>query len=177
MNAKIRSGAGGEHAASAESPERIGERGYEGRSPGHEEKDVDVVSLFTIVILLFLSCVIIFLVVSGMMLYFKAHEPAKTSGQANLPVTRAGEFPKPRLEVKGSADLAKLRAAEEADLNYYGWVDRSAGTVRIPIDHAMQLLLERGLPDVGAGQTPLSLMQARPAETAPPPRLKMPDEP
>jgi hypothetical protein len=40
----------------------------------------------------------------------------------------------------------------------------------------MQLLLDRGLPDVGAGQTPLSLMQARPAETASPPRLNRPNE-
>jgi hypothetical protein len=171
MNAKINDEASTGQTESAESPETIDERRGEPSNHRHEEKDVDVFSLFTIVFLLFLSCVIIFLVVSGMMLYFKAHEPAKTSGQANLPVTRAGEFPKPRLEVKGSADLARLRAAEEADLNSYGWVDRSAGTVRIPIDRAMQLLLERGLPDVGGGQTPLSLMQARPAETATPPRL------
>ena len=138
---------------------------------GHEQKDVDVFSLFTVALFLFLSGVIIFVVVWGMVHYFKFHEPAKTAGQANIPVTKAGEFPKPRLEVKGSADLTKLRAAEEADLNSYGWVDQKSGTVRLPIDRAMQLILERGLPDVGSGQTPLSLMQARPAETAPPPRL------
>jgi len=140
-------------------------------NPGHEQKDVDVFSLFTIALLLFVSCLIVFLVVGGMMRYFKFHEPAKTSGEANIPVTRVGEFPKPRLEVKASADLAKLRAAEEANLDSYGWIDQSSGTVRIPIDRAMQLILQRGLPDVGAGQTPLSLMQARPAESATPPRL------
>jgi hypothetical protein len=137
----------------------------------HERKDVDVLSLLTIASLLFFSCMIIFLVVSGMMHYFKLHEPAKTAGQANLPVTSSEEFPKPRLQIKGAVDLAKLRAAEEANLDSYGWIDRSSGTVRIPIDRAMQLLLERGLPDVGAGQTPLSLMQARPAESATPPQL------
>src|SRR5436853_74647 len=68
-------------------------------------------------------------------------------------------------------DLANLRAAEEADLDSYGWIDRNSGTVRIPIDRAMQLLLERGLPDVGTGQTPLSLMQSRPGESATPPQL------
>jgi hypothetical protein len=137
----------------------------------HERKDVDVRSLISIAFLLFLSCVIIFFVVWGMMHYFKLHEPAKTAGQTNLPVTTAEEFPKPRLQVKGAIDLAKLRAAEDANLDSYGWIDRNSGTVRIPIDRAMQLLLERGLPDVGAGQTPLSLMQARPAETATPPQL------
>jgi hypothetical protein len=138
---------------------------------GHEPKDVDVPSLHTIAFLLFFSCVIIFLVVWGMMHYFKLHEPAKTAGQANLPVTSSKEFPEPRLQIKGAVDLANLRAAEEANLDSYGWIDQNSGTVRIPIDRAMQLLLERGLPDVGAGQTPLSLMQARPAESATPPHL------
>ena len=137
----------------------------------HERKDVDVPSLLTIAVLLFFSCVIIFLVVWGMMHYFKLHEPARTAGQANLPVTSSEEFPNPRLQIKGAVDLANLRAAEEADLDSYGWVDRNSGTVRVPIDRAMQLLLERGLPDVGAGQTPLSLMQARPAENTTPPQV------
>jgi hypothetical protein len=137
----------------------------------HERKDVDVPALFTIAFLLLLSCIAIFIVVTLMMRYFTAHEPAVTAGQANIPATRAEEFPQPRLEVKSGASLAELRAAENTNLNSYGWIDRNAGTVRIPIDRAMQLLLNRGLPDVGAGQTPLSLMQARPAETATPLRL------
>jgi hypothetical protein len=141
----------------------------------HERKDIDVPSLFMIAVILLFSCVVIFIVVTAMMHYFKVHEPTKTSGQANLPVTSAGKFPKPRLQVNGAANLATLRAAEEADLLSYGWVNRDSGIVRVPIDRAMQLLLQRGLPDVGAGQTPLSLMQARPAETASPPRL--PDHP
>lgn len=137
----------------------------------HERKDVDVVSLFTIVLTLFVSCVVIFFVVAIMMHYFKSHEPSNTAGRANIPVTSSEGFPAPRLEVKSGANLSELRAAEEADLNSYGWVDRDAGKVRIPIDRAMKLIVERGLPDVGAGKTPLSLMQARPSETASPPRL------
>ena len=140
-------------------------------SHDHERKDVDVQALFGVAFLLLLSCITIFIGVTLMMRYFNAHEPAVTAGQANIPLTRAKEFPQPRLEVKPGASLAELRAAEDADLNSYGWIDRNAGTVRIPIDRAMQLILERGLPDVGAGKTPLSLMQARPTETASPPRL------
>src|SRR5919201_5078704 len=87
----------------------------------HERKDVDVTSLFMVVIILFVSCVVIFLVVTGMMHYFKLHEPPKTAGQANIPATRGANFPAPRLEVKPGADLAELRAAEESDLNSYGW--------------------------------------------------------
>jgi hypothetical protein len=137
----------------------------------HERKDVDVVSLFTIVLILFVSTALILLMVAIMVRYFNLKEPGRTAGQANVPATHVEEFPQPRLEVKPGANLAELRAAEESDLNSYGWVDRNTRTVRIPIDRAMQLILERGLPEAGAGKTPLSLMQARPAETATPPRL------
>ena len=35
---------------------------------------------------------------------------------------------------------------EDNELYSYGWVDEKAGTVHIPIDRAMELLVERGLP-------------------------------
>ncbi len=44
------------------------------------------------------------------------------------------------------AALKDFRAREDAILNSYGWVDLNAGTVRIPIHRAKDLLLERGLP-------------------------------
>jgi hypothetical protein len=140
----------------------------------YERKDVDVRALFIVACLLLLSCIAIFTAVAVMMHYFKVHEPAVTAGQANIPVTRVRDFPQPRLLIKPGASLVELRAAEDADLNSYGWFDRTSGIARIPIDRAMELLLENGLPDVGAGQTPLSLMQSRPSETASPPRLQMP---
>ncbi|MFL6554416.1 MAG: hypothetical protein ACJ8LV_13760, partial [Chthoniobacterales bacterium] len=112
----------------------------------HERKDVDVRALFIVAFLLLLSCVAIFIVVTLMMHYFKVHEPGVTAGQANIPLTRARDFPHPRLVIKPGASLTELRAAEDADLNSYGWVDRTGGIARIPIDRAMQLLLERGLP-------------------------------
>ena len=42
--------------------------------------------------------------------------------------------------------LKQLHATENAVLTTYGWVDRQKGLVRIPIDRAMELLLQRGLP-------------------------------
>jgi hypothetical protein len=55
--------------------------------------------------------------------------------------------PAPRLQVKPRADLAALRDAETRQLNSYGWIDRSQGIVHIPVDRAMELLVQRGLPD------------------------------
>jgi hypothetical protein len=144
-------------------------------SPGHEHKDADTAALFLIVLGLLITLALLFAVASGVRRYFAFYQAAKTNAAADIPVTRSGEFPQPRLEIRPGADLASLRAAEEADLNSYGWIDQSSGKVRIPIDQAMRLIVERGLPDVGAGQTPLSLMQARPNESATPPqRLQQP---
>jgi hypothetical protein len=53
------------------------------------------------------------------------------------------EPPEPRLQVDAAADIARLRATEQAQLDGYGWVDREGGTVHIPIERAMQLLAER----------------------------------
>jgi hypothetical protein len=57
-------------------------------------------------------------------------------------------FPTPRLETDdGNQDLADLHAREDLLLNFYSTSpDQPAGTVRIPIDRAMQLVLQRGLP-------------------------------
>ena len=43
-------------------------------------------------------------------------------------------------------DLRALRAAEDQALRSYGWVDRNAGVVHIPIDVAMKRVVESGLP-------------------------------
>lgn len=54
--------------------------------------------------------------------------------------------PPPALQRSGSSDLYDFRTKEDAELHSYGWVDKNAGTVHIPIDDAMRMMLERGLP-------------------------------
>jgi len=52
-------------------------------------------------------------------------------------------------------DVATRRAQAEARLNSYGWVDKEAGVVRIPLDRAMALVIETGLPvGIPATETP-----------------------
>jgi hypothetical protein len=54
--------------------------------------------------------------------------------------------PPPRLQVHPAQDLKAYRAEEDAILEGYGWTDKSAGVVRIPIERAMELSLQRGFP-------------------------------
>lgn len=61
--------------------------------------------------------------------------------------------PEPRLQVEAPKDLRSLQAAEQEVLTTYAWVSKEAGIARIPIERAMQLVLERGLPPAkGAGR-------------------------
>jgi len=55
-------------------------------------------------------------------------------------------FPTPQLELDERTLLNKDRLREEQTLSTYDWVDQKAGTVRIPIDRAMDLIAQHGLP-------------------------------
>lgn len=82
-------------------------------------------------------------------------------------------FPLPREQVSPQADLQAFRTREEAELNSYGWIDRKAGVVRIPIDRAMDLIIQQGLPvRIGTnanktGPSSLQLQQQRPIQFTP----------
>lgn len=52
----------------------------------------------------------------------------------------------PRLQSHPAADLAAWRTAQEAELHRCQWVDRKAGIIEIPIERAMELIVQRGLP-------------------------------
>ena len=57
-----------------------------------------------------------------------------------------GAFPNPKLEEDERGQLNNVRLKEEETLASYGYIDKNAGTVRIPIDRAMDLIAQRGLP-------------------------------
>jgi hypothetical protein len=66
--------------------------------------------------------------------------------------------------------LAEFRTREESALSTYGWVDQGAGIVRLPIDRAKDLVIERGLPTrPGAPASSLTAAVPAPAKAPPPP--------
>jgi len=52
----------------------------------------------------------------------------------------------PKLEEDERGQLNDILVNEEKILYSYGWVDEKAGAVHIPIERAMDLLVQRGLP-------------------------------
>lgn len=91
------------------------------------------------------------LIMVGVWLWYRDLAGARYAG-LRPPTLRAAQseptftFPQPQLQDTPGALLKRMRAEEARTLNTYGWVDRSNGVVRIPIDLAMDLLLQRGLP-------------------------------
>jgi hypothetical protein len=77
--------------------------------------------------------------------HFAARQAKLDVPPSPLAVTRERP-PGPPLEVTLDQVLGQVRADEATLLHSYGWVDQQAGVVRIPIDRAMTLLIERGLP-------------------------------
>lgn len=63
-------------------------------------------------------------------------------------------FPAPRLEIDERTELNDDRMAEEEKLNSYGYLDDSHVAVRIPIERAMELVAQRGLPVHSQGAAP-----------------------
>lgn len=71
------------------------------------------------------------------------------TGEAQFPLAVGQErrLPaQPRLQAQPLNEIYEFRLQERSVLDNYGWVDREAGVVRLPIAEAMRLTVERGLP-------------------------------
>jgi hypothetical protein len=113
-------------------------------SPGYEVRDTSfrAVFLWTVALVVVLVFSLAF---SWVVDRYLARPAAPTA-----PISPLAELhrlpPEPRLEVDERANLRVVRAGEEERLNSYGWVDAQARIVHLPIDRAMALIAERGLP-------------------------------
>jgi hypothetical protein len=78
-------------------------------------------------------------------------------------------FPTPRVQTDdGNQDVVDLHAREDLLLDNYTWVDQSNGKVRIPIERAMQIIAQKGLPVAPAvQQAPLLAGDEKPTVKVP----------
>jgi len=111
---------------------------------GHETRDADVRAIVLAGVALAIVALLIGVLVYGVFQYL-AHNPT-TTGRAN-PMAQTGRFPPaPRIEEHPSLELKDLHAMEDSILTTYGWTDKATGIVRIPVDRAIELQLQRGFP-------------------------------
>ena len=112
-----------------------------------ERQDVNVFQITAFGIGLLISCVVVVFAMWALFdfLYSRedkvnpANPPAMVKDRPTLP-------PEPRLQAEPRMELKQLRDDEDQILNNYGWVDPAKGIVRIPIDQAIDIVAQKGLP-------------------------------
>jgi hypothetical protein len=108
-----------------------------------------------------IACVVV------LVLFNLLSDRARRQDPANPPLARHEQGrtpPEPRLQVLPLKDIGELRAEEQAVLHGAAWVDQKAGIAQIPIEEAMKIVAEQGLPRWPPVPSPLpSPAPARPA--------------
>lgn len=124
-------------------------RNPQATAPGYETRDANVGGVFNFLVALGIVLVVTALVSWGLFRYFSAH--ALDQAASDSPFADTRQLPLgPQLQVNPREDWLKFREQQEQALETYAWENRSAGTVRVPIEVAMDLLVKKGVPVQGA---------------------------
>jgi hypothetical protein len=111
----------------------------------HEERDVNLrllgLAALGLIVLLGGGLVLVLWVFDALDV-----TPAGQGLQTAPVVANAPRLPAPPLQTSPSRDMQDMLAAENARLQSYAWVDQRAGMARIPLQRALDLMAERGLP-------------------------------
>ena len=113
----------------------------------HETSDVNVRGVLMFALGLMVATAFFSFLVWVLFEYFQVREARRVVPEYPLATRQETRVPpEPRLQTDPRGDLRALRTQENQILNSYGWVDKNAGSVRIPIEEALKLTVQRGLP-------------------------------
>jgi hypothetical protein len=159
----------------------------------HEESDVNIKAIVGFGIFLIISAIVIHVALYGLYKFFdnmaeKQNAPRnpmvqveKAAGSDTMSAESQSETAKrlnrtfggnalnPMLQVDDVHDMDMMRKAQDTQMSEYQWTNKGTGNVRIPIDRAMELIAERGLPNVPMLPPGKAAAAASPAANAPTP--------
>ncbi len=116
-----------------------------GTPAGHELRDLSPKNIALFAVALTVTILLVLLVSYELFRRFATIEMRAQIPPSPLTYTRE-PAPGPHLQVNPTRELKEMRAAEDSVLNHYGWIDPDKGIVRIPIDRAIEILAQKGLP-------------------------------
>jgi len=110
----------------------------------HEENSIQFAPVVIFAVVMIVVSIATFLTVKIIERTFdtnwsRSEAPVSPLAQVQMP-------PAPLLQVSSGQDRIDLRAKEQAVINSYHWVDEKGGMVGIPVEEAIKLLAQRGLP-------------------------------
>jgi hypothetical protein len=125
----------------------------------YEHTDANVWQIVKFAIWLLITAIVVHVGMGGM--YKMLIEQAKVTTEQPYPLASTTEPrlpPSPRLQQFPRNEYYQHYVTEQQRLHGYGWINKDAGVVHIPIEDAMRLTLERGLlqssPQQGQPETP-----------------------
>jgi hypothetical protein len=135
--------------------------GHSGGNAGFEREDMGSRGVFAFMIGLAVVGVVIYFIIIGMYSFLDKYERSQMATASPLvtskdPMSRVvtqdymdqrfKENGAPMLETNERGQFRDFLVNQENQLNSYGWVDEKAGVAHIPIERAMELTAQRGLP-------------------------------
>lgn len=126
----------------------------------HEHTDIDPSIGYTFAVWLVVAMMVSAGILYGAFWYFRTSEVARDTRVQQFPLA-AGQVkdrPAPLLQTQPFKDVYLLKQGQNERLDSYGWVDKADGIVHIPIDRAIELTLERGLPARAGGSAATSMV-------------------
>lgn len=116
---------------------------HDGRFGESFDDEVSVPGVVWSTVGLAVVCVIGMLITWGMQGYFAAR--ADVAQPSPIPEANESRLPEgPLLQRAPEAELEAMRHEMAERLDGYGWVDKATGVAHIPIDEAMDLLVQQG---------------------------------
>lgn len=126
------------------SPEHEGPS-KESLAAGYEVSDARRRPLLLGTVGIFLVLLVSFVLIATL-LFVAGRAPGDTSNTLPADAEVQLQLPaEPRIEQNPNIDGTRIVNEANAQLESYGWVNERAGTAHIPIDRAMNLILERGV--------------------------------
>jgi hypothetical protein len=147
-----------------------------------EHEDLSSRGVFAFMLGLAVSGIVIYFIIVGMYRFLDSYERSQMATASPL-VTSKGTISRvvtqadmdrdfkdngaPMLETNERGQLRDFLMDQENQLNSYGWVDEKAGVAHIPIDRAMDVLIQRGVPVFSQGASVKAGSEATGSESKP----------
>ena len=126
----------------------------------YEHTDIDTGIAYKFALWLAVATVVSAAIVYGTFFFFERQEQSAEQAARKYPLAVGVERepPAPNLQMQPFKDVYNLRLNEADKLGAYGWVDKEGGVAHIPIDRAMELTLQRGLPARSEGGSAMNVV-------------------
>jgi hypothetical protein len=126
----------------------------------YEHTDIDPGIGYKFALWLTVAMVLSFGIVYGVFMFFDRQQRQADVAAQKYPLAVGVERPNPTpfLQTQPFQDISMLRGDEAKKLTSYGWVDKEGGVTRIPVDRAMELMLQRGFPTRSEGGDALNVV-------------------